>query len=162
MTGDLTRGKVWPTPQLIRAARGLVSIDQETLAAAAGVSRKAVISLEADKSDAMDYRRLDVLQKIRKVLEEKWRIEFVRESQSVGAGVHLRKSSASASWKMALVGEHPYLKAVARDHSVIPSRLPRRIGLPSLSTQEPIPSSAGSRRTEAVGPFDTPRGASPR
>lgn len=97
MTGDLTRGKVWPTPQLIRAARGLVSIDQETLAAAAGVSRKAVISLEADKSDAMDYRRLDVLQKIRKVLEEKWRIEFVRESQSVGAGVHLRKSSASAS-----------------------------------------------------------------
>ncbi len=97
MTGDLTRGKVWPTPQLIRTARGLVSIDQETLAAAAGVSRKAVISLEADKSDAMDYRRLDVLQKIRKVLEEKWRIEFARESQSVGAGVHLRKSSASAS-----------------------------------------------------------------
>jgi DNA-binding XRE family transcriptional regulator len=92
MTNDPTIGSLWPTPQLIRAARGLVNIDQETLAAAAGVSRKAVISLERDESETMDYRRLDVLQKLRRVLEEKWGIEFVRESRSSKSGVVLRKA----------------------------------------------------------------------
>jgi DNA-binding XRE family transcriptional regulator len=97
VAGDLTFGKVWPTPQLIRAARGLANIDQETLAAAAGVSRKAIISLEGDKKGAMDYRRLDVLQKIRTVLEEKWHIEFVRENKSLGVGVHVRKAGGAGS-----------------------------------------------------------------
>ena len=92
MARNLTLGKVWPTPQLIRAARGLVNIDQETLAAAAGVSRKAVISLESDESEAMDYRRLEVLKKLRKVLEEKLVIEFVEEGQSSRTGVVLRKT----------------------------------------------------------------------
>ena len=77
MARNLTLGKAWPTPQLIRAARGLANIDQKTLAAAAGVSRKAVISLEGDESDTMDYRRLKVLQKLQPVLEAKWRIEFL-------------------------------------------------------------------------------------
>jgi DNA-binding XRE family transcriptional regulator len=92
MTNDPTIRRMWPTPQLIRAARGLVNIDQETLAAAAGVSRKAVISVEGDESETMDYRRLDVLQKLRTVLEEKWGIEFVRESRSSKTGVVLRKA----------------------------------------------------------------------
>jgi DNA-binding XRE family transcriptional regulator len=94
---NLKFGKVWPTPQLIRAARGLANIDQETLAAAAGVSRKAVISLEGDKKGAMDYRRLDVLQKIRSVLEEKWQVEFVPENRSLGVGVHVRKAGGGGS-----------------------------------------------------------------
>jgi DNA-binding XRE family transcriptional regulator len=92
MTSDPAIQMMWPTPQLIRAARGLVNIDQGTLAAAAGVSRKAVISLERDENDTMDYRRLDVLQKLRRVLEEKWGIEFVRESRSSKTGVVLRKA----------------------------------------------------------------------
>ncbi len=92
MTSDRTIGRMWPTPQLIRAARGLVNIDQETLAAAAGVSRKAVISLEGDESETMDYRRLAVLQKLRRVLEEKWGIEFVQEGLSSRTGVVLRKT----------------------------------------------------------------------
>jgi transcriptional regulator with XRE-family HTH domain len=74
-----------------------VNIDQETLAAAAGVSRKAVISLERDESETMDYRRLDVLQKLRRVLEEKWGVEFVRESRSSKTGVVLRKAESSAA-----------------------------------------------------------------
>ncbi len=92
MSSDPTTGRMWPTPQLIRAARGLVNIDQETLAAAAGVSRKAVISLEGDESETMDYRRLAVLQKLRRVLEKKWGIEFVQEGLSSRTGVVLRKS----------------------------------------------------------------------
>jgi DNA-binding XRE family transcriptional regulator len=92
MTSDPAIRRMWPTPQLIRAARGLVNIDQETLAAAAGVSRKAVISLEGDESETMDYRRLAVLQKLRRVLEEKWGIEFVQEVQSSRTGVVLRKA----------------------------------------------------------------------
>jgi DNA-binding XRE family transcriptional regulator len=91
MTSDPTIRRMWPTPQLIRAARGLVNIDQETLAAAAGVSRKAVISLEGDQSETMDYRRLEVLQKLRRVLEENWGIEFVHQGRSSKTGVVLRK-----------------------------------------------------------------------
>jgi hypothetical protein len=58
-----------------------------------GYSRKAVISLEGDESETMDYRRLEVLRKPRTVLEQEWRIEFVPESQSLGTGVHLRKAN---------------------------------------------------------------------
>jgi len=92
MTSDPTTRRMWPTPQLIRAARGLVNIDQGTLAAVAGVSRKAVISLEGDESETMDYRRLVVLQKLRRALEEKWGIEFVQEVRSSRTGVVLRKT----------------------------------------------------------------------
>jgi transcriptional regulator with XRE-family HTH domain len=92
MAGDPTIGRMWPTPRLIRAARGLANIDQETLAIAAGVSRKAVISLEGDESETMDYRRLEVLQKLRTVLEQKWLIVFVPENRSSGTGIRLRKA----------------------------------------------------------------------
>ena len=68
MTGDLTRKKAWPTPRLIRAAREPANIDQETLAA--GVSGKAIVSLEGDKGETMDYRRLDILQKLQNSFEE--------------------------------------------------------------------------------------------
>jgi hypothetical protein len=54
-----------------------------------GYSRKAVISLEGDESETMDYRRLEVLRKLRTVLEQEWRIEFVPES-------HCRSDLATA------------------------------------------------------------------
>ncbi len=92
MSSDPTTGRMWPTPRLIRAARGLANIDQQALATAAGVSRKAVISLEGDTSEAMDYRRLKVLQKLQRVLQEKWRIEFLPENRCFGKGVRLRKA----------------------------------------------------------------------
>lgn len=96
MSSELTTRKMWPTPKLIRAARGLLNIDQETLAAAAGVSRKAVISLEGDESETMDYRRIEVLQKLRRVLEEKWGIEFLRDGRTLRTGVVLRKPGESS------------------------------------------------------------------
>ena len=83
--------KIWPTPRLIRAARGLAGIDQATLAQRAGVSRKAVIAIEGDESEIMDYRRLEVLKKLRMVLEDQLGMEFFSASKSTGEGVCLRK-----------------------------------------------------------------------
>jgi DNA-binding XRE family transcriptional regulator len=83
--------KVWPTPSLIRAARGLVGIDQETLAARAGVTRQAVIKIESDKSDRMDPRRLKVLDSLRLVLEQEYGVQFFDASEDSGEGVRFRK-----------------------------------------------------------------------
>jgi DNA-binding XRE family transcriptional regulator len=44
-------------------------LDQATLAARAKVSRKAVVSLEGDENETMDYRRAEVLRKLQAVLE---------------------------------------------------------------------------------------------
>ena len=83
--------KIWPSRQLIRAGRGLVGIDQKTLAKKAGVSRKAVVTIEADESDKMDPRRLKVLQKLQRVLEDIYGIEFFPASEQSGEGVRFRK-----------------------------------------------------------------------
>ena len=91
--------KIWPTPSLIRAARGLAGIDQATLAKRAGVSRKAVIAIEGDESERMDYRRLEVLQKLRRVLEDQFGIEFFPESKNSGEGIRLQKSGRKRSAK---------------------------------------------------------------
>ena len=83
--------KIWPTPRLVRAARGLAGIDQATLAKRAGVSRKAVIAIEGDESETMDYRRLAVLQKLQTILEDQFGIGFFPDSKTMGEGVCLRK-----------------------------------------------------------------------
>jgi DNA-binding XRE family transcriptional regulator len=82
---------IWPTPRLIRAARGLVGIDQGTLAEQAGVTRLTVIKIEADDSDRMDPRRLKALQSLQRVLESEYGIEFVAVSKNAGEGVRFRK-----------------------------------------------------------------------
>lgn len=82
---------VWPTPRLIRAARGLVGIDQETLSVKADVTRQAVIKIEADESDRMDPRRLKVLAALQRILEDEYGIEFFAASESSGEGVRFRK-----------------------------------------------------------------------
>jgi len=82
---------VWPTPRLIRAARGLVGIDQETLASKADVTRQAVIKIEADESERMDPRRLKVLQSLQRVFEDEYGVEFFAASENSGEGVRFRK-----------------------------------------------------------------------
>jgi transcriptional regulator with XRE-family HTH domain len=89
--------KIWPTPSLIRAVRGLAGIDQATLAERAGVSRKAVIAIEGDESERTDYRRLEVLQKLRRVLEDQFEIEFFPESKTAGEGIRLQKPAQKRS-----------------------------------------------------------------
>jgi transcriptional regulator with XRE-family HTH domain len=83
---------IWPTPRLIRAARGLAGLDQATLAARAKVSRKAVVSLEGDENETMDYRRAEVLRKLQAVLENDFGIEFQKPTKRAGPGVRLRSA----------------------------------------------------------------------
>jgi DNA-binding XRE family transcriptional regulator len=82
---------IWPSPRLIRAARGLIGIDQAALAQRAGVARKSVVLIEADESDRMDPRRLAVLQALQRVFEDEFGVEFFGASESSGEGVRLRK-----------------------------------------------------------------------
>jgi DNA-binding XRE family transcriptional regulator len=91
MINEIPAGEIWPTPSLIRAARGLVGIDQATLAKNAKVSRKAVISLENDTSEQMDYRRVAVLAKLAAALEKKYGVEFTKPTSNKGEGVRLMK-----------------------------------------------------------------------
>jgi DNA-binding XRE family transcriptional regulator len=81
---------IWPTPRLIRAARGLAGLDQATLAKRAKVSRKSVNVIEGDESETMDFRRVAVLRKLQTVLENEFGIEFQKATKGAGPGVRLR------------------------------------------------------------------------
>ena len=82
---------VWPTPRLIRAARGLMGIDQGELAEKAGVARKTIVLIEADKNDRMDPRRLKILQDLQRVFADDYGIEFFEASENSGEGLRFRK-----------------------------------------------------------------------
>jgi predicted transcriptional regulator len=88
---------IWPTPRLIRAARGLVGISQQTLAEAANIYQKTVANIEADKSNRMDPRRLKVLRELQRVLEDIHGIEFFAASDDSGEGVRFRKNKIRKS-----------------------------------------------------------------
>ena len=83
---------IWPTPRLIRAARVLVGLDQSALARQAKVSRQAVIGVEGDESETMDYRRIAVLRKLQAVLENDFGVEFQKATKRTGPGVRLRNA----------------------------------------------------------------------
>jgi DNA-binding XRE family transcriptional regulator len=83
--------EIWPTPRLIRAARGLVGIDQVKLAEEAGVTRLTVLKIESDENDKMDPRRLKVLQSLQRVFEDVYGIEFFAASKNSGEGLRFRK-----------------------------------------------------------------------
>jgi DNA-binding XRE family transcriptional regulator len=83
---------IWPSPKLIRAARGLAGIDQAKLAEKAGVARKTIVLIEADESDRMDPRRRKILQSLQRVFEDDYGIEFFEASESSGEGVRFRKA----------------------------------------------------------------------
>ena len=85
------REMVWPTPRLIRAGRVLAGIDQATLGRRAKVSRQAVIAVEGDENEMMDYRRAEILRKLQTVLEEEFGIDFQKETNKAGAGVRFKK-----------------------------------------------------------------------
>ena len=59
------------------------------MAARAGVSRHAVMSLEAHEGEEMDYRRLAVLRKVQVALEKEFDIEFLARGRA-GMGVRFR------------------------------------------------------------------------
>ncbi len=90
MANEIPTEDVWPTPALIRAARGLMGIGQAELANEAKCSRKTIILIESDESETMDYRRVEVLQKLAAKLEALG-VEFVRPRDGKGAGIRYRK-----------------------------------------------------------------------
>ena len=66
-------------------------ISQETLREKTGVAQKTIAKIEADKSNRMDPRRLKALQKLQRVLEDVYGIEFFAASENSGEGVRFRK-----------------------------------------------------------------------
>jgi DNA-binding XRE family transcriptional regulator len=75
---------------MIRAARGLLNLDQVELGALISVSRRTVIRLEADDDQPTNPRRIQVCVAIRDALEKKG-IRFVYADKSTGEGVVMRK-----------------------------------------------------------------------
>jgi DNA-binding XRE family transcriptional regulator len=82
---------IWPSTRLIRAARAMVGIDQETLAKQAGVTRKTVVKIEADQKETMDPRRLKALSALSRVFEEIYDVEFFAGSDQTGEGVRFKR-----------------------------------------------------------------------
>jgi transcriptional regulator with XRE-family HTH domain len=83
--------KVWPSPRLIRAARGLAGLNQVKLAEKTGVARKTIALIEAAESDRMDPRRLEILQLLQRFFEDEYGIEFFEASENSGEGLRCRK-----------------------------------------------------------------------
>ena len=52
----------------------------------AAVAEKTIAKIEADKSNRMDPRRLKALQKLQRVLEDVYGIEFFAASENSGEG----------------------------------------------------------------------------
>jgi DNA-binding XRE family transcriptional regulator len=84
-----------PTGRMIRAARGLLNLDQVQLGALVGVTRRTIMRLEADDAQPINPRRIKVCTAIRDVLEEGSGIRFVYADKSTGEGVVMKKGKAS-------------------------------------------------------------------
>ena len=76
--------------RMVRAARGLLNIDQTELAELVDVSRRTIIRIEADEPTDND-RRTDVLRRIKDALETKYELRFIFPNASTGEGVVMKK-----------------------------------------------------------------------
>lgn len=82
------------TPTLLKAARGLLAMDQAELASEVGVSRKTIAWTEISLSKKVDPRRRATLEHIRKRMEDSLGVEFRFDSKSHGEGVSLSRAGA--------------------------------------------------------------------
>lgn len=82
------------TPSLIRAARALLSFDQEALAEKVGISRKTIALIETMKPGPVDPRRRRVLEDLKRKMEDDLQVEFVFAGEKTGEGVRLRRRLA--------------------------------------------------------------------
>lgn len=76
---------------MIRAARGLLNLDQAELGALVGVTRRTIIRLEADEAISTNPRRIDVIAAIRDKLEKDHGIRFVYADKTTGEGVVMKR-----------------------------------------------------------------------
>jgi DNA-binding XRE family transcriptional regulator len=80
-----------PTARMIRAARGLLNLDQVKLGELVGVTRRTIIRLEADEGLPTNPRRLEVIAAIRDKLEKEYGIRFVYADKATGEGVVMKR-----------------------------------------------------------------------
>ncbi len=78
-----------PSARMIRAARGLLGLEQSQLADIVGVARRTIIRIEGDETDPTNPRRREVHEAIRDRLEESYGIRFVYEGKT-GQGVVMK------------------------------------------------------------------------
>lgn len=80
-----------PTPRMIRAARGLVDMEQAKLGELVGVDRRTIIRLEADPTTPTNPRRIAVIAAIRDLLEKDHGVRFVYADRNTGEGVVMKR-----------------------------------------------------------------------
>ncbi|OSI60279.1 helix-turn-helix domain-containing protein [Bradyrhizobium canariense] len=81
------------TSAMIRAARGLLGLDQAGAANLAGLSQRTISKLEAeDNLSSKDLRRRNALKAIRSGFE-KAGIEFIFPDEKSGQGVRIKAAS---------------------------------------------------------------------
>jgi|SRR5664279_3515710 len=80
-----------PSARMIRAARGLLGMEQSQLADLVGVVRRTIIRIEADDTEPTNPRRRQVHEAIRDRLEAKFGIRFVYADKTTGEGVVMKK-----------------------------------------------------------------------
>ncbi len=79
-----------PSARMIRAARGLLGLDQSQLAEIVGVARRTIIRIEADDTEPANPRRREVHEAIRDRLEDRFGIRFIYSGKT-GEGVVMKK-----------------------------------------------------------------------
>ena len=75
-----------PTARMIRAARGLLAMEQSQLAELVGVVRRTIIRIEADDTEPVNPRRIWIHEAIRDQLEKRHGILFIYPGET-GGGV---------------------------------------------------------------------------
>ncbi|QOZ06676.1 hypothetical protein [Bradyrhizobium sp. CCBAU 51765] len=95
MAKQVDMSEVWPTPALFRAARGLLNMGQDELAARNGYVRKTVILIENHVDPTMDTRRQEVVEVLAAFLEGQG-IEFIRPQDGKGGGVRFANGKREA------------------------------------------------------------------
>jgi DNA-binding XRE family transcriptional regulator len=75
---------------MIRAARGILNLEQSELATIIGVDRRTINRIEND-GPTENPRRLEVCKKIRDTLENEFHVVFIYQDKSTGEGVVMKK-----------------------------------------------------------------------
>jgi DNA-binding XRE family transcriptional regulator len=78
-----------PTGRMIRAARGLLGMEQRDLASEAGVDRRTIARLEAETDPSSNPLRVWTYERVRDVLKKRG-IIFLYPNKSHGEGVTLK------------------------------------------------------------------------
>ncbi|MEY9464003.1 MULTISPECIES: helix-turn-helix transcriptional regulator [Bradyrhizobium] len=78
-----------PSGRMIRAARGLLGMEQRDLASEAGVDRRTIARLEAETDPPSNPLRIWTYEQVRDVLKKRG-IMFLHPNKSHGEGVALK------------------------------------------------------------------------